>query len=186
ASDGAAAVRITPAPFTPGGPMIAWGGGTKAAARRAGRNGVAFFAQTDRPGLREAYEEAARAHDPEPGLCMLPSQAMPSSVFVNDDVDVGWCEVGPSLLTDAVAYAEWNEAAGSADYTVSLSRSRDVEGLRAERGAHRVVTVDEAVELIRTYGSLSLHPLCGGLDPDVAWRYLRRVADDVMPAVAAR
>jgi alkanesulfonate monooxygenase SsuD/methylene tetrahydromethanopterin reductase-like flavin-dependent oxidoreductase (luciferase family) len=185
ASSGSATPRVTPPPFSTNGPTLAWGGATKAAARRAGRNGVGFFAQTNLPGLQEAYEEAAREHGHEPGMCILPSPAMPSSVFVNDDLDAGWRDVGPALLADAVSYAEWNEAAGSADYTVSLSKSRTIDALREERGAHRVVTVSEAVDIIHTHGPLGLHPLCGGLDPDVAWPYLRRVVDEVVPAVAA-
>lgn len=185
ASDGSASPPITPAPFTSGGPLIAWGGGTKVAARRAGRNGVAFFAQTDRPGLKEAYEDASRAAGFEPGMSILPSPGSPLSVFVNDDVDAGWDEVGEALLADAIPYYEWNEAAGSADYTASLSRARTVPELRKEHGSHRVVTVPEAVDIIATHGALSLQPLCGGLDPDVAWPYLRRVVDDVLPAVPA-
>jgi alkanesulfonate monooxygenase SsuD/methylene tetrahydromethanopterin reductase-like flavin-dependent oxidoreductase (luciferase family) len=183
ASAGSGMPRVTPPPYSPGGPVIAWGGRTKAAARRAGRNGVGFFAQTNLAGLQQAYEEAARANGYEPGMCVLPSPEMPSQVFVNDDVDAGWREVGPSLLADAVSYAEWNEAAGSADVTVSLSKGKTVDELRRENGAHRVVTVDEAVELIGTYGTINLHPLIGGLDPDVAWPYLRRVVDEVLPAL---
>ena len=185
ASEATASPRVTPPPFTPGGPMIAWGGGTKATARRAGRNGLAFIAQTDLPGLQEAYEEAARANSHEPGLCLLASPGQPTSVFVNDDIDAGWREVGDALLADAVSYAEWNEAAGVADTTASISRGRTVEALRAENGPHRVVTAADAAALIETHGRLSLHPLCGGLDPEVAWRYLRRVVDDVLPKVAA-
>jgi alkanesulfonate monooxygenase SsuD/methylene tetrahydromethanopterin reductase-like flavin-dependent oxidoreductase (luciferase family) len=176
---------ITPAPFSPGGPMIAWGGASKAAARRAGRNGVGFFAQTDRPGLQEAYETAAREAGHQPGMCMLPPKDTPTSVFVNDDVDSGWDEVGESLLADATSYWAWNEAAGSTEYTASLSRSNTVEELKKEHGPHRVVTVADAVDLIRTNGILQLQPLCGGLDPEIAWTYLRRVVDEVMPAAAA-
>ena len=183
ASDGTREPRITPAPYSPGGPMLAWGGRTKAAARRAGRNGIGFFAQTNLDGLEQAYEEAARAHGHEPGLCLLPSREMPAIVFVNDDIDAGWREVGEAMLADAVSYAEWNEAAGSADVTVSISKGRTVDELRKEHGAHRVVTVDEATDLIKTYGALALHPMCGGLAPDVAWTYLRRVADEVVPAM---
>lgn len=179
------ATRITPPPFSPTGPMLAWGGGTNAAARRAGRNGIHFLAQANRPGMQEAYEEAARAAGHEPGMCMLPSPDMPSIVFVNDDVDAGWREVGDAMLADAIPYMEWNKEAGTDSYTVSLSKGQTVDELRAENGAHRVVTTKEAVELVRTFGMVALHPLCGGLDPDVAWPYLRRVVDDVVPAVAS-
>lgn len=185
ASSGTTTPRVTPPPYSPGGPTVAWGGGTRAAARRAGRHGLGFFAQTGRAGLREAYEDAARAAGHDPGMCVLPSPASPSSVFVNDDLDAGWRQVGEALLADAVPYFEWNEAAGSASYTVSLSRARTVDELREENGAHRVVTTAQAVDLIRLHGTLALHPLCGGLSPELAWRYLRRVADDVVPAAAA-
>jgi alkanesulfonate monooxygenase SsuD/methylene tetrahydromethanopterin reductase-like flavin-dependent oxidoreductase (luciferase family) len=180
----APAPQVTPAPFTAGGPAIAWGGGTKAAARRAARFGLNFVAQTDVPGLAEAYEEASRAAGREPGACLLAPRA-PTSVFVNNDLDAGWKEVGAALLADAVPYAEWNEAVGMADVTVSISRSRTVEDLRAENAFHRVVTVDEAVTLIKEHGILGLQPLCGGLEPATAWAYLRRVVDDVLPAVGA-
>ena len=81
-SSGTAKQRISPPPFSTHRPMVAWGGATKAAARRAGRNGVGFFAQTDRTGLREAYREAARANGQDPAMCVLPSPAAPLSVFV--------------------------------------------------------------------------------------------------------
>lgn len=176
-----AAPCLTPAPYSAAGPMVAWGGASKPAARRAGRHGVHFIGQADRPGLREAYEEAARAAGHEPGICYLPTAGAPLSAFVNDDLDAGWREVGPALLADAMPYYRWNQEAGSAGYTVSLSRSTTVDELRKEQGSHRVLTVLEAADVIRTFGSLSLQPLCGGLDPDVAWPYLRRVADEVIP-----
>jgi hypothetical protein len=177
ASDSNAMPRVTPAPFTSGRPSIAWGGATKAAARRAGRNGVGFFAQTNEPGLGEAYVGAARENGFEPGLCLLPSPEMPGTVFVHDDPDIGWKEVGPYMLTDATTYAEWNKDMHHA--TVSLSKGKTLKELREERGAHRVVTVAEAVELIQRWGRLPLHPLCGGCPPDIAWTYLRRAVEEV-------
>ena len=168
--------RVTPAPYSSPMPLLAWGGRSRAAAHRAGRNGIGFMAQTDDPRLGEAYAEAARTNGHEPGLCVLPSPETPLIVFVNDDVDAGWREVGPSMLVDAVSYHEWNEEAGTADGTASLSRATTVDGLRASVESHRVVTSAEAAELIGTHGVLGLHPLCGGLDPDVAWNYLRRAA----------
>jgi len=182
ASDGLLMPRVTPAPFTPGRPRIAWGGATKAAARRAGRNGLGFFAQTDTPGLKETYEAAAREAGFEPGLCILPSPEMPGAVFVHPHPDQGWQELGPYLLADAVSYAEWNKNAGRP--TVRLSQGRTIEELRAERAAHHVVDAAEAVDIARRWGRQPLHPLCGGVPPELAWVYLRRVAEDVLPKLA--
>ena len=58
------------------------------------------------------------------------------------------------------------------------------EELRAENRSHRILTVDEAVELARGGMPLGLHPLVGGVPPEVAWPYLRTVVDEVMPALA--
>jgi hypothetical protein len=183
ASEGRLMPRVTPSSFTAGRPRIMWGGATRAAARRAGQRGLSFFAQTNTPGLAEAYAQAAQEAGFEPGQCMLPSPEMPSIVFVHPNPDAGWREVGPYLLADAVAYADWNKDANRP--TVSLSKGKTVEELRAERGAHRVFNIEEAVAVVKRWGRLPLHPLCGGCPPDLAWTYLRRVADDVMPALAA-
>jgi alkanesulfonate monooxygenase SsuD/methylene tetrahydromethanopterin reductase-like flavin-dependent oxidoreductase (luciferase family) len=184
AGDDGVAARITPPPFTAGGPMVVWGGTTKKAAERAGRNGLGFIAQSGDAALGPAYEDAARAAGHEPGLCILPSPDSPASVFVAEDVDEGWREVGDALLADASAYWAWNEAAGLTAGTVSLTKGSTVDELRAANGSHRVVTVDEAVALIQRDGALGLQPLCGGLDPEVAWPYLRRVVDEVLPRAA--
>lgn len=183
ASEAQAMPRVTPPSFTRGRPMIAWGGATKAAARRAGHNGLGFFAQTNTPGLGETYAAAAREKGLEPGMCILPSPEMPSIVFVHPDPDAGWKEVGPYMLADATAYAEWNK--DTRHQTVSLSKGKTIEELQAERGAHRVMNVEGAVELIKKWGRVPLHPLCGGCPPELAWTYLRRVVDDVVPALAA-
>jgi hypothetical protein len=100
--------------------------------------------------------------------------------FVSDDQDAAWAELGPYLMNDVLSYAEWNRDAGN---VASLSRSKTAEDLRTERGAHRIFTIDEAVQHVRTAFVLPLHPLCGGVPPDVAWRYLRRVVDEVLPRV---
>jgi hypothetical protein len=84
-------------------------------------------------------------------------------------------------LHDAVSYAAWNE--GNHD-TASLSFATTVEDLRAENGSHRIMTVDEAIEFVRCGQLLGLQPLVGGLPPEIGWRYLRTVADEVMPALA--
>lgn len=181
ASEGKDMPRVTPPSFRNGRPTIAWGGATKVAARRAGRMGVNFFAQTNLPVLGEEYATAARNAGFEPGTCILPSPESPNIVFVNPDVDAGWREVGPYLLHDAVTYADWNE--GSGRETVSMSRGKTIEELRQENGARRVVDVQGAVQIVKQWGRLPLGPLCGGCPPELAWTYLRRVVDDVLPAL---
>ena len=77
---------------------------------------------------------------------------------------------------------KWNE--GNAD-TASLSFVSTAEDLRAENRSHRILSVDEAIGYVRGGAPLALHPLIGGLPPEVAWHYLRTVVDEVMPAVAS-
>ena len=160
---------------------MAWGGGSLAAARRAGRNGLGFFAQGGGAKVQAAYEEAARAAGHEPGMCLIPDPDSAQTLFVAHDVDKAWEELGPYLMHDVHSYAAWNE--GNTD-TASLSFASSAEELRAENKSHRIVTPDEAVAMIRSGAPLPLHPLIGGLPPEIAWRYLETVADDVMPAVS--
>ncbi len=171
-------IHVTPSPVTPGGPMVAWGGGSVAAARRAGRFGVGFFGQRDGAHLASAYVEASHAAGHEPGMCFLPASDAPATVFVAEDVDRAWDELGPYLMHDVLGYAEWNE--GDTD-TASVSSATTVEELRAADTTHRVLSVDQAVELVRSGQPLALHPLIGGLPPAIAWRYLRTAVDEVLP-----
>jgi alkanesulfonate monooxygenase SsuD/methylene tetrahydromethanopterin reductase-like flavin-dependent oxidoreductase (luciferase family) len=173
-------IHVTPAPLTPGGPKVGWGGGSAPAAKRAGRHGLDFIAQTDDAELGPIYAEAARAAGQVPGRAFLPPKGAPSSIFVAEDVDRGWEEVGPYLLHDVRMYTEWT---GGSDNPSNASRAATVDQLRAENGAYRVFSVDEAIAHIRTGAPLGLHPLVGGLPPEIAWRYLKVVGEQVMPAL---
>ena len=102
-------------------------------------------------------------------------------MFVADDVDRAWAELGPYLMHDVTSYARWNEGNTA---TAGLSFVRTADELRAEHRSHIIVGVDEAVELIRGGTPLTLHPLIGGLPPAIAWPYLDTVATKVMPALS--
>jgi hypothetical protein len=175
---------VTPGPRGGNRPRISWGGQSVAAARRAGRFGLDFLAQSDGAGLLEAYRDECARHGREPGNVTLPDPTVPVTTFVADDVDRAWEELGPHLLHDATTYASWNPR-GREERTASLSFASNVDELRAEQGSYRIFTVDEAVGHLQQHGILPLHPLCGGVPPEVAWPYLQRVVDDVLPRAAA-
>ena len=173
-------VRVTPRPVTPGGPMLMYGGGSRAAARRAARFGLGFFAQTWAPGLEDAYRDECARVGNEPGMCFIPAPGSATSVFVAEDVDRAWNDIGPFMLHDAQMYASWLQDSAAA----SKSNAPTIAALRDEAGPYRVFTPDEAVEYIRTHGMLPLHPLCGGCPPALAWETLDLVAKRVMPQLA--
>jgi alkanesulfonate monooxygenase SsuD/methylene tetrahydromethanopterin reductase-like flavin-dependent oxidoreductase (luciferase family) len=166
-------VRVTPLPFTPGGPMLAYGGGSELAARRAGRLGMFFVAESHDAGLERAYNEAAAQAGVTPLGCMFPAADVPLTVFVAEDPDQAWDEVGMYLLRDALSYASWN---ADRPGTASVSFATTVSELRAEPGAYQIITPDEARAYAARGTLLGLQPLVGGLPPDIAWRYLETAA----------
>ncbi len=171
---------IRPGPYTEGGMKLAYGGGSPAAAKRAARFGLDFIGEADRPDLVDIYNAEAERVGRSAGACLVPSSGAPSSVFVAEDLDEAWATIGPHLLHDAREYGAWLE--GNHD-AVTRSRATTVEELRAEQGNYRILTPDEAVEMVRTNGYLGLQPLCGGVAPDLAWASLRLIVDDVLPRV---
>ncbi len=77
---------------------------------------------------------------------------------------------GPHLLHDAIMAASYRP---HDDSVASISRADSVAALREESGGpYRIFTPDEAIENIRGGRLLPLHPLCGGVAPEVAWPYL--------------
>jgi alkanesulfonate monooxygenase SsuD/methylene tetrahydromethanopterin reductase-like flavin-dependent oxidoreductase (luciferase family) len=166
-------VRITPRPYTPGGPMLAYGGGSEPAARRAGRLGMLFIAETHDASLEAAYVAAADAAGTEPLGCMFPAADVPLTVFVAEDPDRAWSEIGEYLLIDAVGYGRWNAHRAG---TASVSHATTVAELREEQGEYRIITPDEASALIARGAPLALQPLVGGIPPEIAWPYLETAA----------
>ncbi len=159
-------IMVTPPPCTAGGPLLMWGGGSLAAARRAGRYGLGFLAQTNLPGMQNAYEAACSEHGREPGPTLLPDRDTPSVCFVADDVDEAWEEIGQYLLHDARTYADWNPGN---ETSAGISDVKTVAELRAMSASHRIFSVPEAITRVRNgemlnlarYAADSLHTLRG-------------------------
>ena len=101
-------------------------------------------------------------------------------IWVSDDPDRTWAEIGPHLLHDAMTYASWQPPNHR---SAVHSDARSLEELRAE-GKYRVLTPEQCIARARERGPLAhfLHyPLCGGTPPDLAWPSLELYADKVMP-----
>src|SRR5271170_210890 len=114
-------VHVTPLPYTPGGPPLAYGGGTEAAARRAARLGLLFLAETHDSTLEEAYRSEGGASAPG---CFFPQAGVPITVFVADDPERAWADIGGYLFQDSASYAEWN---AHREGTASISRATSIE-----------------------------------------------------------
>jgi alkanesulfonate monooxygenase SsuD/methylene tetrahydromethanopterin reductase-like flavin-dependent oxidoreductase (luciferase family) len=169
-------VQVTPPPFRPGGPKILLGGSSEGAARRAARIADGFV-----PSIRGAWtwyrDEMIRLGKPDPGPS---AESQPFTVVLANDLDRGWEQMAPFFLHEMNAYGGW-QAPGEVNgpyFTVA-----GIEGLRAA-GQYRVMTPEQLIADIRaaSYSELNLHPLCGGMPPDLAWESLRLFEHEVLPA----
>lgn len=171
-------VVVRPRPRTPGGPMLLLGGSAPVSARRAARLGLPFFPAMDDPELARIYQEENERLGHDPGYCALPKG--PVFVHVSDDPERDWARIGPYALADAATYRSW-QAPGNR--SVVESQATTVDELRAE-GKYVVLTPDECVTLLGGYEPMDtfvLHPLMGGIDPDLSWASLELFAAEVLP-----
>ena len=128
--------------------------------------------------MREAYEAACEKHGHTPGATFFPDRDTPSVCFVADDIDQAWSELGEHLLHDVQAYAAWNPGD---ETTAGFSHVTSVDELRDKPASHVIISVSEAISWIRAGKVFNLSPLCGGLPPEIAWPYLKRVGEVVLP-----
>jgi len=172
-------IQVRPTPFSQPHPMLFYGGGSGAAARRAARLDLPFFPQSSDARLVATYQaERARLGLAE-GIVVAPGTG-PLNVFVSDDPDATWTRIGEHLLHDARSYARWQVDAGIVSAALDVSES--VDALRAG-SVYAVLTPDECVEVVHRHGSVAMHPLCGGIPPEIAWESLELLRDRVLPAL---
>ena len=170
-------VRVTPRPFREGGPTLLLAGATKGAARRAARLGDGF--QPVDASLVPVYEAECRRLGRDPGP-PPPPMSGPLFLHVSEEPDRAWAQIAPHALHEMNSYGAWlSEVEGIARYTPT----EDADSLRAG-GIYMVVTPDECVTMVKESRSLQLHPLMGGLHPDLAWESLELVASKVLPRLS--
>lgn len=168
-------VHVLPRPATEPHPTIMVGGSVEASARRAARFHLPYMPPIGDPVLADVYyEEAAKVGFDSP-FAVLPDG--PGLVLVTEDPERLWAAIGPNLLHDAQTYASWQYPDQRSGWHVE---AEDIDDLKAS-GQYCILTPDECVELVRTKGLATLHPLVGGIDPDIGWETLQLVVDEVMP-----
>jgi alkanesulfonate monooxygenase SsuD/methylene tetrahydromethanopterin reductase-like flavin-dependent oxidoreductase (luciferase family) len=171
-------VRVTPRPVQRPRPPILMGCASKAAARRAARLADGLL-----PSLPEQYEEfraeRARLGKPDPGP-LAPSTG--NFVHVALDPDAAWARIAPHAMHEMNAYGAWAAESGT---STGYKPFADPDQLRAS-GLYPVLTPDELIARARALGrdaNVVLHPLMGGMDPELSWESLRLVESKVIPAL---
>jgi alkanesulfonate monooxygenase SsuD/methylene tetrahydromethanopterin reductase-like flavin-dependent oxidoreductase (luciferase family) len=173
-------IRVRPVPYTQPHPVLSYGGGVPSAARRAARLDVPFASQIRDKRLVQAYQDERTRLGLAPGVVIQPP-IPPVNVFVSEDPEATWARIGEHLLHDARTYARWAAEAGL-DSAV-LESADSIDALR--RGSvYAVLTPDECIDLLRRRPVLCVHPLCGGLPPEIGWETLHLIATKVQPALA--
>lgn len=168
-------VRVTPTPVQNPLP-IALGGASAAAARRAARCADAFIPAM--PELMEVYrDECAKL-----GKSAAPAERMgPLFLHVAEDPDRAWARIAPHALHETNGYGRWM-AESMGDKAV-FTPSDDASQLRAS-GAYQIVTPERCIQIARDLGAggrLALHPLMGGMSPELGWESLELFAAKVLP-----
>jgi alkanesulfonate monooxygenase SsuD/methylene tetrahydromethanopterin reductase-like flavin-dependent oxidoreductase (luciferase family) len=170
-------VHITPGPFRPGGPAVLLGGSSEAAARRAARIADGFLPSV--PDVWDVYRDELRhLGRPDPGPSPVGENHV---VALAEDPERGWAQMAPFFLHETNSYGAWQ---AEADVAPTYRRVADADQLRAT-GQYRVLTPEQLVTELRAAPSpfAMLHPLCGGIPPDLAWSSLRLFETRVLPAV---
>jgi alkanesulfonate monooxygenase SsuD/methylene tetrahydromethanopterin reductase-like flavin-dependent oxidoreductase (luciferase family) len=166
--------RITPVPPTP--PFLMVGGSSKAAARRAATLGVPFQPADHVPDLAAHYEAEREKHGTS-GFVAQPPEGGPLTLYIAEDPDRAWAQLAPHLLHDVQAYGAWQPPS----VRNAMHREVDtVEELQAS-GLFTVATPDDAKKLAAAAEVVLLHPLCGGIPPELGWETLHHWADTVLP-----
>jgi len=179
-------VMVRPTPVQKPRPPIYIGGSTEASAIRAARFGDNYFPAL--PHLTEIYE----AERQRLGLEVPPrpdrGPAGPFFIYVTEDPERDWELVGPHVLYATNMTAEWAKERVVNGQIVGATPYPEMQDIDALKASERffVGTPEDCVRLARSLGqnaTLNLHPLMGGLHPDIAWHSLELFEGKVLPAL---
>lgn len=169
-------ITVTPKPLTRPHPMFLVGGMSKAAARRAARFGLPFSPPAYDAELESYYHEQLKAHGKQ-GFMVAPPADF-SLLFIDEDPDAAWAEVGPYFLNEVREYNSWKRAGLARPMEMP---SASVEKIRAS-GRYEILTPAQCRQKLRDdpQRNLVLHPLVGGVPLERAWQCLKLYVEQVL------
>jgi alkanesulfonate monooxygenase SsuD/methylene tetrahydromethanopterin reductase-like flavin-dependent oxidoreductase (luciferase family) len=168
-------VRATPKPPSP--PMLLIGGSTEKAARRAARLRAGFFPAIGDQKLADLYTAECQRLGFHGGFVSLPGG--PGFVHVSEDPERDWQRIGPHALYDAQTYAAWQTPDQRSQMHVEAQTIDDMK----RSAAYKILTPDQCVQLAKESGRIILHPLMGGMSPELGWEGLRLFEEKVLPRI---
>jgi len=169
-------INVTPKPYSRPHPIFLVGGMSKPAVRRAARLGLPFAPPVADAELEAYYYEQLALHGKQ-GFTHSPPADF-SVLFIHDDPDTAWQELGHYFLNEAVEYSSWK--------TEGLKRplefiSDSVEALRAEK-RYEIITPEECLQRHRERPDFfaTIHPLVGGMPLERGWDCLKLYTEQVL------
>ena len=168
-------VQVTPRPMTQPHPMIFIGGSVPAGAKRAARMRLPFMAAADDQSLQDVYDAECQAVGFTGGFAVIPHS--PTYVHIAEDPEKAWDLIGPHVLHDARSYDNWQTPDQHSAVHVDASSLDAVKS----SGVYQVLTPDEAVEHAKQHHMIMLHPMVGGLAPEIGWESLELFSSKVLP-----
>ena len=103
-------------------------------------------------------------------------------VWVAEDPDAFWEQLAPHALHENNSYGRWYTEYGAWN---GYETAVDTDELKKAR-RYRILTPDQLIERARRLAptdEITLHPMVGGFDPDLAWQSLRLLESKVLPAL---
>jgi alkanesulfonate monooxygenase SsuD/methylene tetrahydromethanopterin reductase-like flavin-dependent oxidoreductase (luciferase family) len=167
--------------YTPPHPPLYIGGGARVTARRAVRFRLPLSLADHLPDVAAHYRELCAEVAVTP-LVIMPGPVNRGMIYLHEDPDRAWAELGEHILWEAVTYGRWSTDQRS---LMHLPGVQTLEQVRTS-GRYRFLTPDQLIAEVRDapdYGPLVLHPLVGGMPVDEAWKSVELLADKVLPAL---
>jgi len=173
-------VHVSPRSSTRPHPPFFYGGMSAVAVRRAARHGLPYFPPQPMPELEALYlAECARLGTPG----RIERHEDLSLLFIDDDPERAWAELGPYFLREASEYALWAREGVERRYEAHVTT---IDELRRQR-VYEILTPEECLERARARQGVYkpiLHPLAGGIPVQRAQGCLQLFVDRVLAPLA--